>query len=71
MRLAIGAGANIFFANLRPSYQFALYGPNILAYAFSRPSDGTYHMGFWDSSKVNNPLINTTDPTPFPSSKSI
>ncbi|CAG7833859.1 unnamed protein product [Allacma fusca] len=50
LRLALGAGANIFFANLRPSYKFALYGPGILAYAFSRP-DGTSHMGFWDQTK--------------------
>jgi len=44
LRLAVGVGENIFFANVRPCYKFALFGNNTLAYAFSLP-DGSAQFG--------------------------
>jgi len=52
LRLAIGAGAHVYFANLRPLYKFAFFGSHVFAYVFIR-SDGTNHIAFWDTRKVS------------------
>lgn len=52
LRLAIGAGAHVYFANLRPQYKYSFFGSNTLAYAFVR-QDGSNHIGFWDTKRVS------------------
>ncbi|CAL8109802.1 unnamed protein product [Orchesella dallaii] len=56
LRLAIGAGAHVYFANLRPQYRYAYFGCNTVAYAFIRP-DGSNHIGFWDTKKLTTQEI--------------
>jgi WD repeat-containing protein 35 len=55
LRLAIGAGPHVYFANLRPIYKFAFFGNNVFAYAFTRKGDDgeSHHIAFWDTVKVN------------------
>ncbi|CAG7816899.1 unnamed protein product [Allacma fusca] len=52
LRLAVGVGENVYFANVRPCYKFSLFGSNTLVYAFSR-CDGAAQIGFWDGQSVH------------------
>lgn len=51
LRLAIGIGANVFFANIRPFYKACFYGGYVYLYVYTKSNDLT-HLAFWDQEKV-------------------